>query len=257
MSNGKISLMAAAMTGTAQTGGLSGSQQPLIEFRNVTKLFPGADALKGVSVKIPKGQVVGLLGHNGSGKSTFLKLIAGLHRPTRGEVFVAGESPGRNTKTKVAYMPEVDHIYPWMTVERSLSFVSSFYKDWNHEKAERLLDFFKLPRRNRVGKLSKGMRGKLRLTMVMARSAPVVLLDEPLSGIDPPSRVSIVDALVSEFEAGDQTIIISTHEVLETESLFDSLIFLNEGEIALLGDVDTLRQQYGASVQDLFKEVMK
>lgn len=231
--------------------------QTLIEFRNVTKLFPGADALKNVSVDIQKGRVVGLLGPNGSGKSTFLKLIAGLHRPTRGEVYVSGESPGRTTKDLVAYLPEVDHIYPWMTVEQSLNFISSFYKDWDQEKAERLLEFFKLPRRNRVGKLSKGMRGKLRLIVVLARSAPVVLLDEPLSGIDPPSRVSIVDALVSEFDAGEQTIIISTHEVLETESLFDSLIFLYQGEIALQGDVDALRQQYGTSVQDLFKEVIR
>lgn len=247
---------AARRTGDAGTAG-STDGRSLIRFDHVSKSFPGADALKDVTVEIPKGRVVGLLGPNGSGKSTFLKLIAGLHRPTRGEVFVAGEPPGRRTKELVAYLPEVDHIYPWMTVECSLNFLSAFYKDWDGAKAERLLDFFKLPRRHKVGKLSKGMRGKLRLTAVLARSAPVVLLDEPLSGIDPPSRVSIVDALVREFDAGEQTIIISTHEVLETESFFDSLIFLHQGRIALQGDVDTLRQRYGASVQDLFKEVIQ
>lgn len=247
------------MSGNAHElhGGNGKGDRALITFRRVAKIFPGAEALRDVSVDIPKGKVVGLLGPNGSGKSTFLKLIAGLHRPTRGEVLIEGTAPGRSTKELVAYMPEVDHIYPWMSVEESLRFVSSFYKDWDDEKAQRLLDFFQLPRKNRVGKLSKGMRGKLRLLLVLARSAPVVLLDEPLSGIDPPSRISIVDALVSEFESGQQTIILSTHEVLETEALFDRLIFLSQGMIALEGDVDELRHKYGASVQELFKEVVK
>lgn len=232
-------------------------QQGVITFQNVTKVFPGADALNGVSVEILKGQVIGLLGPNGSGKSTFLKLIAGLHRPTSGSVLVNGVAPNRDTKSMVAYLPEVDHIYPWMTVEGSLRFVSSFYRDWDMATANRLLDFFKLPRKNRVGKLSKGMRGKLRLIIVLARRASVILLDEPLSGIDPPSRVAIVDALLSEFQSGEQTIILSTHEVLESEPLFDRLIFLNQGRIALEGDVEDLRQRYNASVQDLFKEVLK
>lgn len=229
----------------------------VIVFEKVTKLFPGADALRDVSVAIPRGQVVGLLGPNGSGKSTFLKLIAGLYRPTHGTVRVEGETPGRSTKARVAYLPEVDHIYPWLTVTESLRFVSTFFPDWDHAKAERLVDFFELPRKSRVGKLSKGMRGRLRLVLVLARSAPVILLDEPLSGIDPPSRLRIVDALVAEFESGRQTIVLSTHEVLETESLFDRLIFLNHGRIALEGDVDDLRARYGASVQDLFREVLK
>lgn len=228
----------------------------IISFRGVSKKFPGADALAEVTVDVPKGQVIGLLGPNGSGKSTFLKLIAGLHRPTRGQVFVGGRMPDRATKSYVAYMPEVDHIYPWMTVARSLRFVGSFYKDWDVERAERLVDFFELPRRNRVGKLSKGMRAKLRLIVVLARSSSILLLDEPLSGIDPPSRIRIVDALLSEFDSGEQTIILSTHEVLETESLFDRLIFLADGRVRLEGEVEALRQRYGTSVQGLFKEVL-
>lgn len=228
----------------------------IISFRNVTKRFPGADALTDVTVDVPKGQVIGLLGPNGSGKSTFLKLIAGLHRPTQGQVLVGGRVPDRETKSYVAYMPEVDHIYPWMTVGRAMQFIGSFYKDWDAERAERLIDFFELPRRNRVGKLSKGMRAKLRLTTVLARASSIILLDEPLSGIDPPSRIRIVDALLSEFDSGEQTIILSTHEVMETESLFDRLIFLVNGQIRLEGDVEELRRRYGTSVQGLFKEVL-
>lgn len=228
-----------------------------ISFQAVSKTFPGAEALKNVTVSIPKGQVIGLLGPNGSGKSTFLKMIAGLHRPTRGTVLVNGRTPDRNTKSLVAYLPEVDHIYPWMTVERSLRFVGSFYQDWDEQKADRLLEFFGLPRQSRVGKLSKGMRAKLRLTVVLARSAPIVLLDEPLSGIDPPSRVRIVDALLAEFDTSGQTMILSTHEVLETEALFDRLIFLVNGEVRLEGEAEELRRRYGSSIQDVFKEVVE
>lgn len=234
-----------------------GTQQGIISFRGVSKVFPGADALTNVSIEVPKGQVIGLLGPNGSGKSTFLKLIAGLHRPTRGLVLINGRIPDRTTKSHVAYLPEVDHIYPWMTVEKSLQFVGSFYKDWDAARADRLVDFFELPRRNRVGKMSKGMRAKLRLIVVLARSSSIILLDEPLSGIDPPSRTRIVDALLSEFDSGEQTIILSTHEVLETESLFDRLIFLADGHVRLEGEAEALRQRYGSSVQDLFKEVLK
>lgn len=230
--------------------------EDFIVFQDVSKIFPGAEALRNVTINIPKGQVVGLLGPNGSGKSTLLKLIAGLHRPTRGRVFINGRTPNRSTKAFVGYMPEVDHLYPWMSVERCIQFVSAFYEDWDEKRARRLLEFFELPLRQRVGKLSKGMRAKMRLSIVLARDASIILLDEPLSGIDPPSRVRIVDALLSEFQSGEQTIILSTHEVLETESLFEQLIFLSNGQVKLTGDVDALRQQYECSIQDLFEEVV-
>src|SRR5690625_730916 len=120
----------------------------VISLQNVSKRFSRVEALKGISITIPQGQVIGLLGPNGSGKSTFLKLIAGLHRPTRGVVLVNDHIPGRTSKTTIAYLPEVDHIYPWMTVRRSLQFISSFYADWEHERAERLLEFLALPPRS-------------------------------------------------------------------------------------------------------------
>lgn len=246
--------------GTAESHGAVGSRsngatEPLVVFRDVHKRFPGAEALRGVSLELPRGEIVGLLGPNGSGKSTLLKLMAGLHRPTSGRVLVAGRQPDRTTKAMVSYSPEIDHTYPWMTVEATVRFVSSFYEDWDDERAASLLDFMGLKPRQKVGKLSKGTRARLRLVLALARSADLILLDEPLSGIDPPSRMRIVQAILSEYEAGEQTIIISTHEVLEAEPLFDRLLMLEAGFIKLEGPAEQLRERYGRSVQGIMEEV--
>lgn len=229
---------------------------PMVEFRGVHKRFPGAEALRGVSFALPTGQIIGLLGPNGSGKSTLLKLAAGLYRPNAGTVLIAGRPPDRRTKAMVAYSPEVDHLYPWMTVRETLRFVGAFFDDWDEQRADRLREFMGLRSGQKVGAMSKGMRARLRLVLALARSAPLVLLDEPLSGIDPPSRRRIVDAIVSEYRAGQQTIIISTHEVLETEPLFDYLLMLQAGIVKLQGDAEELRARYGTSVQGIMEEVL-
>ncbi len=228
---------------------------PIVVLRDVYKRFPGAEALRGVSLDLPAGQIVGLLGPNGSGKSTLLKLMAGLYRPSSGTVLVGGRAPDRRTKTIVSYLPEVDHLYPWMTVQGSLEFVRAFFADWDDERARALLDFMGLAPGKKVGALSKGMRARLRLVLALARSAPLVLLDEPLSGIDPPSRSRIVDAILSEYRAGRQTIVISTHEVLETEALFEQLVLLESGTVKLQGDAERLRAEFGRSVQGIMEEV--
>lgn len=227
----------------------------IIRIENVSKSFPGADALRGLSVDIPQGKFVGLLGPNGSGKSTLLKLIAGLHYPDEGRVLIEGKSPGRATKARIAYLPEVDHLYPTMTVRQTLDFMGAFFADWSQERAERLVDFMDLPRTAKVGQMSKGMRCRLRLVVTLARSAPVVLLDEPLSGIDPPSRNRIVKAILSEYISGEQTMILSTHEIHESEPLFEQLLFLDHGKLILQGDAEALRQEYGKSIRDLLEEV--
>lgn len=228
-----------------------------VRFSGVVKRFPGADALKGIDVEIPEGQIIGLLGPNGSGKSTMLKLIAGLYRPNQGEVRVFGRAPDRTTKAQVAYVPEVDHLYPWMTAEAALKFMAPFFADWDAERAVRLLEVLQLPPKAKVGKMSKGMRARLRLITALARSTRLILLDEPLSGIDPPSRTRIADALLSEYQESAQTVVLSTHEVLEAEHLFDRLIFLEQGRIKLEGDAEDLRQQFGTSVQGMFEEVYR
>ncbi|HLT59422.1 MAG TPA: ABC transporter ATP-binding protein [Limnochordales bacterium] len=226
-----------------------------VVFDRVTKRFGRVRALNDLSVTIPSGTILGLLGPNGAGKSTMLKLIAGLYRPDGGRVTIDGDVPSPKTKAKVAYLPEIDYLYGWMTVRQILDYVRAFYPDWDQVRAEELLRFMALDPAARVSRLSKGMRARLKIVVAMSRSAPLILLDEPLSGIDPPSRSRVLSAIVSEFREDGQTVVMSTHDVAESENLFQEVLFLREGQVALMGDADQLRAQRGKSIRDLFEEV--
>lgn len=168
---------------------------------------------------------------------------------------IYGEVPGRCARGQIAFMPEVDGLYRWMTVQGTLDFTASFYQDWQQERARELLDFMRLDPAKKVGTLSKGMRARLKLVLALARRAPLILLDEPFSGIDPSSRERIVEGIVRQFKSEEQTMIISTHAVGETEQLFDSVIFLEEGRVKLRGSAEDLRNRHGKSINELFKEV--
>ncbi len=226
-----------------------------VEFEHVVKRFGGTDAISDLTVTIDEGVILGLLGPNGSGKSTMLKLISGLYRPDSGRVSIDGEQPSPKTKAKVSYLPEIDHLYSWMSVAGVLEYVGAFYRDWQPKRAAELLEFMGLQPKAKVGKLSKGMRARLKIVVAMSREAGIILLDEPLSGIDPPSRSKVLKAIVSEFRVGSQTIVMSTHDVVETEALFERVIFLKDGTVALSGEAERLREERGTSIRDLFEEV--
>ncbi len=231
------------------------AQKPHVEFHAVTKRYGKTRALSDLTIAIERGIITGLLGPNGSGKSTMLKLIAGLVQPTSGSVLVDGERPSLKTKARIAYLPEIDYLYRWMTVRETVRFLSSFYADWDARRAGALLDFMHLSADATVGGLSRGMRARLKLVLAMARRADLVLLDEPLSGIDPPSRSRIIRAIAGEYRSGEQTIIFSTHEVMESESVFDRVLLLEEGRLKLAGNADDVRRERGKSIQDLLEEV--
>jgi len=226
-----------------------------VVFERVSKSFGRVRAVDELSFTIREGTILGLLGPNGSGKSTMLKLITGLYRPDAGRVTIDGQEPSPKTKAMVAYLPEIDYLYGWMTVRQTLEYVSAFYADWDRERAEGLLKFMGLDPQARVSRLSKGMRARLKILLAMSRSAPVVLLDEPLSGIDPTSRSRVLRAIVSEFRADSQTVVMSTHDVVESEALFDEVLFLKDGRVALTGEAERLREERGKSIQELFEEV--
>lgn len=226
-----------------------------VEFNDVVKRFGGTRAISNLTLAIEEGVILGLLGPNGSGKSTLLKLISGLYRPDSGSVTIDNEAPSRATKAKVAYLPEIDHLYNWMSVRQTLEYVGAFYSDWQSQRADELVEFMGLKREAKVGRLSKGMRARLKIVVAMSRDAEIVLLDEPLSGIDPPSRSKVLGAIVSEYRIGSQTIVMSTHDVVESETLFERVVFLKEGAVALEGEAERLREERGTSIRDLFEEV--
>jgi ABC-2 type transport system ATP-binding protein len=227
-----------------------------VEFSSLHKRYYLAHALRGIDLAVEQGKIVGLLGPNGAGKSTLLRIAAGLAHPTSGTVKVMGKDVTvAATKARIAYVPEVDNFYTWMTVAQALEFEHSMFHDINIDDARSLLSQLKLDLDKKTGSLSRGQRARLKLALAMSRSADLVLMDEPLAGIDPPSRAAILDTIASRYRAGEQAIIISTHEVLESEALFEDVVFLSNGKIALQGQADQLREERGKSLNDIFAEV--
>lgn len=228
----------------------------MIEFKGVSKSFGRTRALDAVDITFATGRITGLFGPNGAGKSTSLKLITGLNRPDQGEVMLDGRSP-MDSKVNIAYLPEIDHLYPWMTIRQAASFVSDFYGDWDGERYIDLLGFLGLDEEMKIGKISKGQRAKTKLLLCTARRSRYLLLDEPLSGIDILTREQIIQTLIRDFREGEQSIIISTHEIAEIEGLVDEVVFLDRGRVRLQGDAEELREEHGMSLVDIMKEAFR
>ena len=226
-----------------------------IQVNELWKAYPGIWPLKGVSFEVTKGRSVGVLGQNGSGKSTLFRILAGLTKASEGEVLIDGHVPGLETKRLTAYMPELDPFYGWMTVEEILGFVSGFYESWDAARAAELLDLLELPIDRKVGALSRGQKGRLKVVTAFSWESQLILMDEPLGGIDQPSRKKMLDVLFNQYRTPDQTILISTHLVDEVEPFLDDVVFIMDGEITLAGDAGTLSGERGQSLADIFVEV--
>jgi ABC-2 type transport system ATP-binding protein len=226
-----------------------------IELKGIQKRYLLKQALAGIDLQIKQGSIVGLLGPNGSGKSTILKLLAGLIHPTSGTILVNGEELGTNSKHKVAYLPEIDHLYGWMTVKETLRFVAGFYPDWQEERAMDMVKTMELDEKQKVRHLSKGMRARLKLIIALSRKVPLILLDEPFSGIDPSSRAKIIRSIIQEFDPDEQTIVLSTHSLSESEAMFDDVIFIQNGQLRIFDTAENLRSEYGCSLENIWEKV--
>ncbi|MFW6381259.1 MAG: ABC transporter ATP-binding protein [Bacillota bacterium] len=231
--------------------------QNAVKVTGLKKKYPGIQALKGIDVSFPAGQITGLIGPNGSGKSTLLRSIAGLTRIDSGQLEVLGQTLSRKLKEKIAFLPEINHFYEDFRVGQLIRLTGSQFATFNSDKAREISKFMEINTETRIKELSRGMVGRVKLILTMARQVPLIIMDEPLAGIDPKSRARILESLISEYNAEQQTIILSTHEVLEAEKFFDYVVFLEQGEIALKGNADDLRQEHGQSIQDLCKEVLR
>ena len=229
----------------------------VVEFENVTKRYPGVEALKNFSITLEQGRILGLLGPNGSGKTTFMKLVLGFLRPQRGKVTVFGMKPCWVIRERIAYVSELDTLYSWMRVYEIMQFTSKFYRDWDKSKQGELIELMDLDLHKKISTLSKGMRTRLRIALALSRKADLVLFDDPFSGIDLLSREKIQDALIRTYRYKEQSVIISTHIVKEAEPLFDEVAFLNEGKLVLQGNADDLRAKHKKTITDLYKEIFR
>lgn len=228
----------------------------ILESKNLSKTFKNTLALDDVSLKIAKGKIIGLLGPNGSGKTTFIKLCNDLLTPTKGNVLIDGMAPGVETKAIVSYLPERNYLNDWMKVDDILRMFNDFYKDFDLARAYDMLEKLHLNPESKLKTLSKGTKEKVQLILVMSRNAKLYLLDEPIGGVDPAARDYILDTIIKNYRE-DSTIIISTHLIADIEKILDDVIFLKEGKLVLKKSVDEIREEEGKSVDSLFREVFK
>lgn len=228
-------------------------ENTIIKLDNVVKRYGKKEALKGISLDIPKGKIVGLLGPNGSGKSTMIKLLNGLLQPDEGTIEIAGMKPSIETKKIVSYLPERTYLSEWMKMKALLKFFSDFYEDFDLEKAEEMIEALNINVDEKIKDMSKGTKEKVQLILVMSRNADVYILDEPIGGVDPAARSFIMRTILQNFSE-ESTLIIATHLISEIENICDEIIFLSYGEIKLQGNVDEIREEKGKSIDALFRE---
>lgn len=228
----------------------------LVKCNNLCKNFDNKIILKDVNLSIQKGRIVGLLGKNGMGKTTLIKLINDLLTPTSGEVLINSETPNVNSKRVISYLPERTYLDKSMKISQIITFFEEFYDNFNKEKAIKLLKDLDLDINAKVNKMSKGMQEKLQLILVMSREAELYILDEPLGGVDPATRDYILDTILSNFNEG-ASVIISTHIISDIERILDDVIFIDKGKIILTSSADDLRKKENASIDEIFRRCFK
>ncbi|MBE5934736.1 MAG: ABC transporter ATP-binding protein [Lachnospiraceae bacterium] len=228
----------------------------LLEFVGVSKNYGKKEVLKNINFTIAPGKIIGLLGKNGTGKSTLIKLINDLLTPTSGEILVNGKGVGVESKKIIAYLPERTYLDKSMTVDKTIEFFESFYEDFDSEKARKLLADLELDTSEKLAKMSKGMQEKVQLVLVMSRKASLYILDEPLGGVDPATRDYILDTILTNFNEG-ASVIISTHLVSDIERILDEVIFIDKGKIVLKSDTDELRNKENGSIDEIFRRMFK
>jgi ABC-2 type transport system ATP-binding protein len=228
----------------------------MIEITNVTKKYGSTPALAEVNLKLETGKIVGLLGPNGSGKTTLIKILNGLLRDYKGEVRIDGQPVGAYTKSLISYLPDRTYLPNWTDAEGAIRIFNDLYTDFDEAKMRSLFEKLKLDPKQKLKTMSKGMKEKFQLALVMSRNAKIYILDEPIGGVDPAARELILNTILENY-ASDALVIISTHLIADIEQIFDSVIFLKEGRVVLNDDVDNVRTTQGKSIEEYFKEVFK
>lgn len=228
----------------------------LVELKNVYKTFDDITILEDVNITIEKNKIIGLLGKNGMGKTTIIKLINDLLTPTKGTILVNGKEVGIESKKSISYLPERTYLDKTMNVSKVLEYFQDFYDDFNIEKAHKLLKDLNLDEATNLNKMSKGMLEKLQLILVMSRDVDLYILDEPLGGVDPATRDYILDTILSNFKEGS-SVLISTHLISDVERILDEVIFIENGKVVLQSDADTLRQKENKSIDEIFRGMFR
>ena len=231
----------------------------ILETRGLTHVYGAGTpfervALDHVDLKIEKGEILGVIGHTGSGKSTLIQHLNGLLQPTSGSVLIDGQAPGTYTHSIISYLPDKNYLNDAMKVNDLISFFADFYTDFDRVKATDMLDSLGIDPLNRLKTLSKGNQEKVQLILTMSRKAQLYVLDEPIAGVDPAARDYILSTILSNYSE-DASVLLSTHLIADVERVLDEVSFLKEGAMVLHDTVDHIREEHGKSVDALFREV--
>ncbi|PRO65366.1 ATP-binding cassette domain-containing protein [Alkalicoccus urumqiensis] len=227
-----------------------------IECSSVTKKYGRLAGVKELDLHLDRTGICGVIGENGSGKSTLLKLLTGLLRPTEGTVTIDNAAAARNGAVDTAYLSEEDALYRYFSVEETIDFMSRIIPDFNKETALGMAREMNLPFQQKVKTLSRGNRARLKIAAAASRSAPLICMDEPLSGLDPVVREDILQMIIRYIDMDKQLVLLSTHEVREVEPYLDHVLFLHDGKIVVEGDTETLKMERQQSLTDILRTVM-
>ena len=228
----------------------------LVRCSNLSKSYGSTTALNSINFTLESGKIVGLLGPNGSGKTTIIKLINGLLTPDAGQVTICGYAPSPESKALVAYLPDSIYLNTWMTVQQIVDYFAEFYADFRKELAMEMLLRLGVSPKQKLKTLSKGNKEKVCLILTMSRNAKLYVLDEPIAGVDPAARDYVISTIINNCNP-EATVLISTHLIADIEPILDEVVFLQNGRVVLQKSVESIREEEGKSVDELFREVFK
>lgn len=228
----------------------------LLQLHHVSKSYGGKKVIDDLTFTIPSGKIIGLLGPNGCGKTTLIKMINGLLQPNKGDIVIDGFRPSIETKRIVSYLPDTSYLREEMKISDIINYFDDFYVEFNKNKAHSLFRDLNLDLDERLKNLSKGNKEKVQIILVMSRKAKLYILDEPLGGVDPAAREYILKTIINNYSE-DASVLISTHLISDIEPILDEAIFLKNGKVAISGNVDDLRENEGQSIDSLFRKTYK
>lgn len=210
----------------------------MLSVQHISKKRRFRPILKDCTFTIKPGKIAGIIGENGSGKTTLLQVIAGILKADKGTINL-----NEDRSEMISYSPDHSYFFDYFTIEQLINFYASQYSDFNRERAEELLTFFELDRKEKISYLSKGQVGRVKMMVTIAREAPILLLDEPLAGLDPMVKEKIIAGIIQFIDLEKQSLLLSTHELLEIEPILDEVILLKNGTIVEQEDTEIIREQ--------------
>ena len=230
---------------------------PILRCEHLVKSYGTRPVLCDFNFTVPSGRIIGLLGPNGCGKSTLLKLISGLIVPNSGKIEICGHERSELTNSLISYLPERSYFSSTMRVTELIDVFSDFYSDFDAELARSMLSDLSIPFGSSLKTLSKGMKEKTQLAMVMSRRTKLYMLDEPIGGVDPASREYILGRIIGGYNK-DASVIITTHLISDIEPILDDFAFMGyTGAILRSGSAESAREEYGKSLDEQFREVFR